>query len=142
MNGDNNQRLWLILIGAMLASKQVREDATGKLLPDEAPDELVDLWNQITEGHQEEVRQIFRGWKVDVWADGVLPSITRHLQEHSAAKFCERLIARAQVTRLQTPEELRDKFVKMASALESRCAVLDKSKAEGREAAKKASQPS
>lgn len=132
---DAPRKLWYIALGSMLASRDVRESASGKVPPEDVPKEVAELWRCVTGGDGQGVRRLFRGLGVDVSADGVLPSLLRHLQEQAMGELCQRLIARAEVTRLQSPEELRDKFVKMASLMDSRIADLEKSRAEGREAA-------
>lgn len=137
---DSNQKrdqskLWYLALGAMLASRDVRTSTSAKIPLDDVPKEVAGLWRCVTNGDGRGVRQIFVGLGVDVWDDGVLPSLLRHLQEQAMGELCQRLIARAEVTRLQTPEALRDKFVKMASLMDSRIASLEKSRAEGREAA-------
>lgn len=134
MINDLDDRLWLILIGAMLASKPVRDDAASKIEPGDTPNELAELWKCIVNGEHEAVRGIFRTWKVDVWADGTLPSLTRHLQKRAMKAFCDKFIDRATLTRLQTPQELRDKFESLLSRLDARIVSIEKADAEAKRA--------
>jgi hypothetical protein len=135
MPDNNDHRLWYMLLGAMLASQPVRKSAIGKITYADVPKGPDELWRWIEAGDAEAVRGCVRGMKVDVWDDGVLPSLIRHLQEQAMGVLCENMIARAQFTRLQKPEELRDKFMKMASVLDARVESLAKSRAEGQAAA-------
>jgi hypothetical protein len=134
VTNDLDDRLWLILIGAMLSSKPVRDDAASKIKLDDPPQDLAELWKCLTNGEHEGVRGVMRAWKVDVQADGTLPSIVRHLQKRSMKAFVEKTIRRAEMTSLQTPYELRDKFLSLLGHLDARIVSMEKADAEAKRA--------
>lgn len=124
---SNDTTQWLLLIGAAIASKQIREDAMKKLANEDAPEALKDLWvalrSEVTADIKGAVEKV-----AGVPSNGVsvMQSIVTSLQERSLARYCERTVTAARFAKGIDADRLLTMLDSMSTNIRARKAAMGK----------------
>lgn len=89
---DKEEKLWLILLGAMLAGKASRDAASKAILPDDVPSEYRELWQAIMSGDVKAMREFFGRWDVEMPDERILVNIIRRIQRRAMDWFCRKTL--------------------------------------------------
>ncbi len=125
MKTDQEERLWLLLAGAMLTSKGVRDEAALKLKPEDAPELIRPLLSAMNTGNGVEVGNALECLGMSQHAGGAVKGLIGSLQQATLARWCNRAMSNVQNAKGVDPDLLLDMLDSLATNIRARKAAMD-----------------
>jgi hypothetical protein len=118
-----DDRLWLLLLGAALVYKPIRDLAAKSLEDKDAPPELRPLWAAIKAGNGDRIRE----WLGCEPSGGtVMESVLRKVQERALSDFCKLALDHVKFSKGLTGEQVIDILDNLRSKIVHKQTCLEK----------------
>lgn len=116
----------LILLGAMMVSKQMRDQAVAVLEDNDVAQECRPLWRAIKSGIGADVRGEARKYFLVEEADAsCFSALVRNLQQTALSRFCQESVTRVQIAKGIGPEGLLNILDTMSTRIRAKQAALE-----------------
>lgn len=126
---ETEMRQWCVLLGAMLASKGVREQAQKVIGKSDVPENLRSMWLALQSGDPGSVWDAARSLGLPDErgeSKGVLATLLRSLSAKALRRFCVAVMHRTDgLGKIEEPERIADTLEKWAAEIRARKAVGD-----------------
>jgi hypothetical protein len=121
--------LWSLLVGAMLIDNDTRLSVSSKLATEDVPKPFQDIWQSLTTGDKQGVRQCAIGWRLEPWNDGTIPAVTRKLQELALKRFLDAANSKMRFGASGlTSEQFKEKIQNLLNQIEVRELAIAKAR--------------
>lgn len=122
MRIDDEEKLWLLLIGSMLANSKVREESERRIVADDVPEPLRRLYRAVVEPNPVEVGTYLSGLGIKKHSDGAIRSILQALEEACLQRYCAGAMNSVSFAKGVDPERLLDILDSLATNIRARVA--------------------
>jgi len=124
-HSEADVRLYLLLTGAMLVGKTVRDEVFRRVPIEDIPPLLVELWKAMRSETQDNVKSALASWGVPMNEETSLRSLTRVLQQRALSTYCRSTIGRCEHAKGVDPQNLLTLLDAMRTNIAARMAALE-----------------